>query len=74
MEEMMEACCLGKHRKMVQEHPKKLSGQFSILANCIVQESNKCCIPASQQITSHFILAGSEVLSVVLLNTTSSET
>jgi hypothetical protein len=74
MEEKKEACSLGKHRKTVQEQPEKSSGQFSILANCTVQESNKCCIPGSQQITSHFILAGSEVLSAVLLDTTSSGT
>jgi hypothetical protein len=37
MEEMKEACSLGKHRKMVQEQPEKSSGQFLIPANCTVQ-------------------------------------
>jgi hypothetical protein len=74
VEEMMEACCLGKHRKMEQEQPEKLSGQLSILANHTVQVLNKCCTSGSQQITNHFILAGSEVLSAVLLDTTSSGT
>jgi hypothetical protein len=66
MEEMKEAFSVGKHRNIVQEQPENSSGQF-----CTLQELNKCCIPGSQQITSHFILAGSEVLSVLLLDSSS---